>query len=170
MVAFRVILYIAVALLGLLGVIIVVLRLRTKTFQSRQNMATGLVLSSIALVTGLVLTVNALGTDPRPRVIFDNQSECGAIPVTLTRENTGEVLRGKVEMGQKLEFAVEADVRYKYNVDFSAAPRQNGNWKCTAIEDGWVTVPPGSSATFPLKSERIEPQLVVTATPINLVP
>jgi hypothetical protein len=169
-VAFRVILYFAVALLGLLGVIVVVLRLRTQTYNSRQNMATILVISSIALVTGVVMTVNALGTDPRPRVIFDNQSQCGAIPVTLTNENTGAVMRGTAEMGQKLEFAVEADVRYKYNVDFSAAPRQADNWKCTAIEDGWVTVPPGSSATFPLQSQRIEPKLVVTETPVNLVP
>ena len=170
MVAFRVILYIAVALLGLLGVIIAVLRWRTKTFRSRQNMATGLVISAIALVGGVVLTVNALGTDPRPRVIFDNKSECGAIPITLTSEKTSEVLRGTVETGQKLEFAVEADVRYKYEVDFASAPRQDGNWKCTAIENGTVSVPPGQTATFPLTSERIQPQLIVTATPVSVIP
>lgn len=169
MVAFRAILFIAVALLGLLGLIVVVLRLRTKTFRSRQNMATGLVISAIALVTGVVMTVNALGTDPRPRVIFDNQSECGAIPITLTSEKTNEVLRGTVEMGQKIEFPVEADVRYKYEVSFASAPRQ-GEWKCTAIENGTVSVPAGSSATFPLTSEKMNPQLIVTATPISVIP
>lgn len=169
MVAFRVILFIAVTLLGLLGVIIALLRWRTRTFRSRQNLAAGLVFSAIALVTGAVLTVNALGTDPRPRVIFDNQSECGAIPITLTSEKTNEVLRGTVEMGQKIEFPVEADVRYKYEVSFASAPRQ-GDWKCTAIENGTVTVPSGSTATFPLTSEKVKPQLIVTATPIGVVP
>jgi hypothetical protein len=160
------------ALGGLFGVVVLLLRLRTKTYNNRQNVAVGLVASAIGLVAGVVLTITSLQADPRPKVIFVNNSECGGIPVTLTKQNTSEVQRGTVQLGERLEFPVEPDVVYRYSVDFSAAPRQTENWKCTDIQEGTVRVPPGSSQTFTLASERIAPPPLrpVTATPVNVVP
>jgi hypothetical protein len=163
---------IIVALGGVLGLAVILLRLRSRTYQNRQNMAIGLVLSGVVLVAGVVMTINSLRLDPRPRVIFVNESECGGIPVTLTNDQTGEVQRATVEDGQRLEFPVEPDVPYRYNVDFSAAPRQDGNWKCTDIQQGTVRVPAGTSQTFTLASERVAPPPLrpITATPPNVVP
>ncbi|MBX3066760.1 MAG: hypothetical protein KF726_27515 [Anaerolineae bacterium] len=169
MAAFRVMGAASILLIGLVALVLLLIRARTKQYNSTQNMAIYLISAVLVAIVGAALTLSALAIDPRPRVIFVNDSQCGGIPVTLTHSNTGVEQRGTVEAGQKLEFPVEPNVYYRYKIDFSAAPRQPGNWKCTDIQEGDVRVPDGSSQTFTLQSERIQAPDVTPTSPLPSV-
>lgn len=101
--------------------------------------------------------------DSRARVIVDNQSECGAIVVRLTNTRTDEVISERVSNGEKREFVVEPNVFYHYFIDFSTAGITPDGYRCTALEEGRVRVPEGSSQTFTLQSQRQTP--MPTPTP-----
>lgn len=171
MVAFRIIGAASILLIGLAALVVLIIRARAKQYNSTRNMAIYLVSAVLVALIGTALTLSALAVDPRPRVIFVNASQCGGIPVTLTHSNTGVEQGGRVEVGQTLEFPVEPNVYYRYKIDFSASPRQPGNWKCTDIQEGDVRVPDGASQTFTLQSERIQVPDVTPTSPLpSLVP
>lgn len=126
---------------------------------------------SLFLCGVLLLSITSCGViGGRTFVVFDNQSQCGTISYKLTNMNNSKLLEGSIEMGKKVEVEIEPDTAYTYEVDFTAAGRQpNGNL-CTQKSSGQVLVPRGQSQTFTLQSQVVTPQLVVTRTPVPVVP
>jgi hypothetical protein len=92
--------------------------------------------------------------DNLSRVIVVNDSACPLIRVRLENPNSGEVLRGQVAPGERQEFIVQPDVYYDYIIDFTAGGENEQGLRCTAVEEGQVRVPPGTSQTFTLVVEN----------------
>jgi hypothetical protein len=81
--------------------------------------------------------------DNLSRVIVVNDSACPLIRVRLENPNSGEVLRGQVAPGERQEFIVQP-----------AGGENEQGLRCTAVEEGQVRVPPGTSQTFTLVVEN----------------
>lgn len=95
-----------------------------------------------------------------PRVIFDNQSECDGIAITLTRRDNGETIQDSLPIGARREFTVEWDSWYDYVIDYTRAAGPRG-LVCTEISKGEVRLPANSvPQVFLLQSEA-----QATATP-----
>jgi hypothetical protein len=100
------------------------------------------------------------GGDRTAKIVFDNQSNCGTIPITLTNAtNADDVKHIDAAQGQRTEVVVTPDVFYEYMVDFSGAGKTADGFRCTALKQGKLSVPAGTSQTFRLEVEN------PTATP-----
>jgi hypothetical protein len=119
--------------------------------QGRLHLSIGLVM------IGIIVSVAGCNTDRRARVIFDNQSPCGPITVTLTDTTTQQKRNVKVPISQRIEVELTAAVFYDYVVDFTTANKTSDNLKCTAVESGKVQVPAGTVQTFALRAETPVP-------------
>lgn len=104
--------------------------------------------------------------DNRARVIIDNQSECGTIPVRLTNtKDKNDIKTDRVPVGERHEIVVAPDVPYEYLIDFTGAGQTSDDYRCTATESGTVKVPAGTSQTFTLDAKRASPTPVPTLIP-----
>ncbi len=113
----------------------------------------------------LIVLLAGCGGDGKARVIFDNQSACGTIPITLTNmSNSDDVLHVDAPAGQRTELVVTPNVSYEYLVDFSGAGKNPEGFRCTAQERGQIKVPANASQTFTLVAETPVPTLAQPAT------
>lgn len=78
-----------------------------------------------------------------PHIIFDNQSECDGIAITLSRRDTGEKVEDNLPVGARREYQVEWDTWYDYVVDYTKAAGPRG-LVCTEISSGEVRLPANS--------------------------
>jgi hypothetical protein len=90
--------------------------------------------------------------DNKSRVVFDNQTACGTITITLTSTITGQEQKVDAPAGQKTSIEVQPNVFYSYVVDFTSAGSTNG-LRCTEVSSGRLAVPSGASQTFVLQAQ-----------------
>lgn len=96
------------------------------------------------------------------RVVFDNQSECDGIHITLTKRDGGETTEDTLPIGVRREYTIVWDAWYDYVVDYTRADGPPG-LVCTEISKGEVRLPQGSvPQVFLLQSE---PQATATPAP-----
>jgi hypothetical protein len=112
-------------------------------------------LSRLALPALLLVAAALLAgcQNSTPRLIFDNQSECDGIAITLSRRDTGETIEDSLPTGARREYTVEWDTWYDYVVDYTKAAGPRG-LVCTEISRGEVRLPANSvPQVFLLQSE-----------------
>jgi hypothetical protein len=96
--------------------------------------------------------------DGKARIVFDNQSACGTIPITLTNSNNpAEIIRAEAPQGKRTEVIVTPNTFYEYFVDFSGAGENPDGFRCTAQQKGKLNVPANSSQTFTLIAQTPVP-------------
>lgn len=97
-----------------------------------------------------------------PRLIFDNQSECDGIAISITHRATGMRIEDRLPVGVRREYPVEWDAWYDYVVDYTRATGPRG-LVCPEISRGEVRLPAGSvPQVFLLQSE---PEATATPAP-----
>jgi hypothetical protein len=96
----------------------------------------------------------AAACDARARVRFDNQSQCGTIKIRLTNTSTNAVIEHRLDNQSQWEVELEANTYYDYIVDFTAAGQNSEGYRCTALEEGKLRVPAGTTQTFRLESQK----------------